>query len=105
MPYIDLNIESSQWLPGANDKPHTKIIYVSPEHVQTSKYIDYLVETFNLILFVQVVVEEVHLIQTHSDFCFCPSLLKSLTLLGEQSCWMSTMLDECLTWTYVFHSS
>ena len=79
MPYIDLNIESSQWLPGANDKPHTKIIYVSPEHAQTSKYIDYLVETFNLILFVQVVVVSLHQRLDTLQYHFTAPLVSLLT--------------------------
>lgn len=97
----DLHLESSRWLPGINDKPRTKIVYVSPEHAQTSKFVDYLVETFNLGLLVQVVVDEVHLIQTHSDFRFCLSLLKPLILSGKQSSWTLTMPDKCSTWMQV----
>ena len=41
----ELNIESSRWVPGANEQPRTRIVYVSPEHAQTSPFINYVIAT------------------------------------------------------------
>ena len=87
-----LQIESSRWSPKDNEKPRTKIVYVSPEHAQTSMFIDYLVETFHIGLLVQIVIDEVHLVQTHSKFRYCLSLLKPLVSSGERSPRTSTSL-------------
>jgi superfamily II DNA helicase RecQ len=81
----DLNIESSRWLPGTNERPRTRIVYISPEHAQTSTFINYLVSTFHLGLLVQLVIDEVHLVKLHSDFRFCFSALKQLVVSSEDS--------------------
>jgi hypothetical protein len=78
----DLAIESSRWTPG-NNKPRTRIVYVSPEHAQTKRFVDYLVESHSLGLLKQFVIDEVHLVKGHSDFRFCFSALKPLLSSGE----------------------
>lgn len=77
---MDLNIESSRWLPGTNEQPRSKIVYVSPEHAQTAAFINYLVSTYRLGLLVQLVIDEVHLVKLHSDFRFCFSSLQQLVV-------------------------
>ena len=79
----DLNIESSRWLPVKNEQPRTKIVYVSPEHAQTSTFINYLISTSRLGLLVQFVIDEAHLVKLHSDFRFCFSALQPLITSGE----------------------
>jgi len=79
----DLKIESSRWMPETNEQPRTRIVYVSPEHAQTSKFINYLIGMSRLGELVQVVVDEVHLVKLHSDFRFCFSLLKPLLSSGK----------------------
>ena len=78
-----LGLESSQWLLGTNEKPRTRIVYVSPEHAQTSAFINYLVSTSRLGLLVQFVIDEAHLVKLHSDFRFCFSALQPLITSGE----------------------
>jgi hypothetical protein len=80
----DLNIASSRWLPGANEQPRTRIVYVSPEHAQTCAFMNYLVSTVRLGLLVQFVVDEAHLVKLHSDFRFCFSALQPLITSGER---------------------
>ena len=74
----DLGIESSRSLPGMNEQPRTRIVYVSPEHAQTSTFTNYLISTSRLGLLVQVVIDEAHLIKLHSKFRFCFSALQPL---------------------------
>ena len=74
----DLGIESSRWLPGTNEQPRTRIVYVSPEHAQTATFTNYLISTSRLGLLVQVVIDEAHLIKLHSKFRFCFSALQPL---------------------------
>ena len=78
----DLKIESSRWTP-QNKKPEARIVYVSPEHAQTKQFADYLVESHSLGLLKQFVIDEVHLVKSHSDFRFCFSALKPLLSCGE----------------------
>jgi superfamily II DNA helicase RecQ len=78
----DLKIESSRWTP-QNDRPRTKIIYVSPEHAQTKRFNDHVFELHRLGLLKQFVIDEVHLVKSHSDFRFCFSALKPLLSCGE----------------------
>ncbi|KAF9777942.1 P-loop containing nucleoside triphosphate hydrolase protein, partial [Thelephora terrestris] len=77
----DLKIESSRWTP-QNDRPRTKIIYVSPEHAQTKRFNDHVFELHRLGLLKQFVIDEVHLVKSHSDFRFCFSALKPLLSCG-----------------------
>lgn len=44
----DLKLESSRWPPAVNEQPRTKIVYVSPEHTQTSKFVNYLIHMSRL---------------------------------------------------------
>ena len=81
----DLKIESSRWIPGTNEQPRTRIVYVSPEHAQTSTFANYLISTFRLGLLVQFVIDEVHLVKLHSDFRFCFSALQPLITAGENN--------------------
>ena len=78
----DLKIESSRWTP-RNDKPRTRIVYVSPEHAQTRHFVDYLIESHNLGYLKQFVIDEAHLVKSHSDFRFCFSALKPLIRCGQ----------------------
>ena len=73
-----LGITCSQWEPDLDEKPKTKIVYVSPEDAQTAKFTDYIVEMYNLGLLVQFVIDEVHLVKTHSNFRYCFSNLLPL---------------------------
>ena len=77
-----MKIESSRWTPQQN-KPRTKIVYVSPEHAQTKPFNDYLCELHNLGLLQQFMIDEVHLVKSHSDFRFCFAALKPLLTCGE----------------------
>lgn len=77
-----LKIDSSRWTP-ENSKPRTKIVYVSPEHAQMKQFIDYLVESHGLGHLKQFVIDEVHLVKSHSDFRFCFSALKPLLRCGK----------------------
>jgi superfamily II DNA helicase RecQ len=79
----DLKIESSRWLPGINEEPKTRIVYVSPEHAQTRAFVNYLVSTYRLGLLVQFVIDEAHLVKLHSDFRFCFSALQPLITSGK----------------------
>ena len=81
----DLHIQSSRWLPGTNEQPRTRIVYVSPEHAQTSTFINYLISTSRLNLLVQFVIDEAHLVKFHSDFRFCFSALRPLITSGENA--------------------
>ena len=76
----DLKIESSQWLPGINENPRTRIVYVSPEHGMTSKFVDYLLALSRKGELTQFVIDEVHLVHQHSKFRFCFTALKPLVL-------------------------
>jgi superfamily II helicase len=77
-----LKIESSRWLPGINEQPRTRIVYVSPEHAQTSAFVNYLIGMSRLGQLVQMVIDEVHLVKLHSDFRFCFSALQPLITSG-----------------------
>jgi hypothetical protein len=79
----NLGIDSSRWLPGTNEEPRTKIVYVSPEHAQTVAFTNYLISTSRLGLLVQFVIDEVHLVKLHSDFRFCFSALQPLVTSGK----------------------
>lgn len=78
----DLRIESSRWTL-TNDRPMTKIVYVSPEHAQTRKFGDYLFEMNNKGHLKQVVLDEVHLIPGHEDFRQCMAGLRPILSCGE----------------------
>ena len=79
----DLNIPSSRWLPGVNERPDTRIVFVSPEHAQTSKFSGYLIEMARLGILKQFVVDEAHLLPLHSGFRFCLSALQPLVSSGK----------------------
>ena len=78
----ELKIDSSRWTPN-NNKPRTRIVYVSPEHAQMKQFVDYLVESHSLGHLKQFVIDEAHLIKSHSDFRFCFAALKPLLSCGE----------------------
>ena len=79
----DLGIANSRWLPGVNDQPRTRIVYVSPEHAQMSHFISYLLSISRRRELAQIVVDEVHLIRQHAPFRFCFSALRPLVSAGE----------------------
>jgi len=79
----ELKIESSRWLPGVNENPRTRIVYVSPEHAMTSRFLDYLMPLAHKGELVQFVIDEVHLVHGHVKFRHCFSALKPLVLSGE----------------------
>ena len=82
----DLNISSTQWTPH-NKKPATRIVFVSPEHAQMKSFTDYLIESHNVGLLKQFVIDEAHLVKSHSNFRFCFAALKPLLRCGESSGW------------------
>jgi len=86
----DLKIESSRWTLD-NPRPMTKIVYVSPENAQRKQFTDYLFELRNLGHLKHFVVDEVHLVTSHSDFRFCFLALKTLLSCG--------MFENQLKWT------
>ena len=79
----DLEIDNSRWLPGTNDRPTSRIVYVSPEHAQMSQFTDYLMSLSHNRRLVQIVVDEVHLIKQHGTFRFCFSALRPLVSSGK----------------------
>lgn len=79
----DLKIPSSRWLPGVNERPETRIVYVSPEHAQTAKFGGYLIEMARLEILKQFVIDEAHLLPLHSGFRFCLSALRPLVSSGK----------------------
>ena len=79
----DLKIDNSRWLPGINDRPTSRIVYVSPEHAQTSRFTDYLLSTSRNRQLVQIVIDEVHLVKQHDTFRFCFSALRPFISSGE----------------------
>lgn len=79
----DLKITNSRWLPGINDQPKTRIVYVSPEHAQTSHFTNYLMAISRKNELVQIVVDEVHLVKLHDRFRFCFSALRPLVSAGK----------------------
>ena len=88
----DLGISNSRWLPGINDQPKTRIVYVSPEHAQTSHFTNYLMSISHKRELVQIVIDEVHLIKQHDRFRFCFSALRPLVSSGE-SCFSTRLFD------------
>ena len=93
----DLNIASSRWQPVINEKPQTRIVYVSPEHAQTSIFTNYLIEMSLLGQLTRVVIDEAHLATLHSDFRFCFSALQPLVTAGESSSFRLTMIGTIST--------
>jgi len=89
----DLNISSSRWLPGINDRPNTRIVYVSPEHAQMSHFTNYLMSISRKNELVQIVVDEVHLVKLHDRFRFCFSALRPLVSSGK----LFIFIELCLT--------
>jgi len=79
----NLKIESSRWLPETNEDPRTRIVYVSPEHAQTSIFTNYLIALSRLGHLTQVVIDEAHLLKQHSNFRYCFSALQPLISSGE----------------------
>ena len=77
-----LGIESSRWTP-QNANPVTKIVYVSPEHAQMKQFTDYLFKSCTLGLLKHFVVDEAHLVASHSDFRFSFLALKPLINCGK----------------------
>ena len=77
------NIPNSRWLPVTNEQPRTRIVYVSPEHAVTLPFINYLMGLSHTGELVQVVIDEVHLLHSHSDFRFCFAAMKPLLLSGK----------------------
>ena len=75
-------IESSRWTRD-NNRPTTKIVYVSPEHAQTKEFTDYLYEMSSQGKLKQVVLDEAHLIPSHSNFRSCMGSLRVLIGCGE----------------------
>ena len=79
----EANVEHSRWLPIVNEHPRTRIVYVSPEHAMTSKFIDYLMGLTHQGDLVQIAIDEVHLVHSHSNFRHCLPLLKRVVASGE----------------------
>ena len=77
----EIKIESSRWTP-VDDRPATKIVYVSPEHAQTKQFVDWLIKSRNRGLLKQFVVDEAHLVIGHKAFRFCFLALKPLVSCG-----------------------
>jgi len=93
----EFKIPSSRWLPGINESPSTRIVYVSPEHAQTLKFTNYLIEMARLGTIVQFVIDEAHLLPLHSGFRFCLSALRPLVSSGEYNLSRSTVLGTIST--------
>ena len=77
----EIKIESSRWTP-VDDRPATKIIYISPEHAQTKQFVNWLIESHNHGLLKQFVIDKAHLVIGHKAFCFCFLALKPLMSCG-----------------------
>lgn len=78
----ELRIEASRWTL-SNQRPRSKIVYVSPEHAQSTEFVAYVFELHSLGHLKQFVVDEVHLVKSHSGFRFCFSALKPLLGCGK----------------------
>ena len=78
-----LGIECSRWTPMLDPPPKTTIVFVSPEHAVTAKFLNYLIHLHHLKLLVRLVIDEAHLVMLHSDFRFCFASLKPLVSSGE----------------------
>lgn len=79
----ELKIEYSRWLPGVNENPRTRIVFVSPEHAQRTPFESYLIGIARSGLLKHVVFDEVHLVKTQSTFRFCFSALQPLLRTRE----------------------
>lgn len=77
----ELKIKSSRWTP-VNNRPMTRIVYVSPKHAQSKQFINYLIKLHNLGHLKQVVIDEAHLVASHKDFQFCFLALKPMLNCG-----------------------
>ena len=78
-----LNIPSSRWLPPPFVPSNTSIVYVSPEHAQTSVFLEYALSLHFTKKLARIVIDEPHLVLQHADFRFCFSNLAPLIAARE----------------------
>ena len=78
-----LHIPSSRWFPPPFEPQKTSIMYVSPEHAQTRKFLEYALSLHLSNKLARFVIDEPHLILQHADFRYCFANLKPLITAGE----------------------